>query len=193
MKNLDRKLVIGVATGALFDQKLEDNIFKQEGELAYARYQQLNRKKIQKPGIAFPFIKRLLYLNKLLPDQKPVEVMLITHNTPFTVIRTFNSIEHYGLDIVRGSFYPGVDLYDYLPVFNVSLFLSANESDVRQAVKLGHPAGLVVGQNIHNAEMDDELRIAFDFDGILVDDRSEQIFKQYGLDAFQKNEREMSG
>ena len=36
--------------------------------------------------------------------------------------------------------------------------------------------------------MDDELRIAFDFDGVIADDDSEKIYQEHGLSAFHRHE-----
>ena len=49
--------------------------------------------------------------------------------------------------------------------FNASLFLSANEVDVRNAVQDGLPAGRVFPTEFADHQNDPELRIAFDFDG----------------------------
>ena len=53
---------------------------------------------------------------------------------------------------------------------SISLFLSANEEDVRQAILAGYPAGQVLESRHVDAEDDQELRVAFDFDGVLARD-----------------------
>ena len=69
----------------------------------------------------------------------------------------------------------------------MSLFLSANEADVREAIDMGFAAGHVVG---HAAEDDGgaDLRIAFDFDGVLADDSAERVFQSEGLEEYQDSE-----
>jgi 5'-nucleotidase len=47
------------------------------------------------------------------------------------------------------------------------------------------------GQVLDSAYSNDdgnELRIAFDFDGVLADDESDQVFQQHGLQDFQQCE-----
>lgn len=39
-------------------------------------------------------------------------------------------------------------------------------------------------------ETDDELRIAFDFDGVVADDEAEKVFQSGGIDAFFQAETE---
>jgi 5'-nucleotidase len=141
-------------------------------------------------GVAFSFIRRFLSINKCFPQQTPVEVVLFSRNSPETGLRVMHSIAHYGLDISRAAFMNGKSPYAYLPAFNASLFLSANEEDVKSAIAVNYPAGLVLPSRIADSEdLDDvELRVAFDFDGVLADDESETVFKRNGLDEFHAHE-----
>ena len=75
---------------------------------------------------------------------------------------------------------------------NISLFLSANEIDVNQAINAGYPAGLILKGHIFDVIHDEELRVAFDFDGVIADDASEQVFKESGLGAFIENESNLA-
>lgn len=185
--DLTDKLVVAVASSALFNLTDSDNVFKNEGESAYREYQRENETKILRQGVVFPLVKRLLDLN----DEKsqPIEVVLFSRNDPDTGLRVFNSIEHYGLDITRAVFVTGKNPYEYLEAFNASLFLSGNKSDVREAIDHGFPAGYVSETEYEDDETDSELRIAFDFDAVLVDDASEKVFQAEGnLDVYQKHE-----
>lgn len=175
---IENKLVIGVASSALFDLSESDDIYRQEGVEAYRLHQE---RKLDTPfakGVAFPFIRRLLGINKTFPDQLPVEVVLLSRNSPETGLRIFRSIEHYGLDISRAAFMAGGSPHSYIPAFNASLFLTANEADVRDAIDSNYPAGLVLPSTVSDDELDMELRVAFDFDGVIADDESESVFKR---------------
>ena len=177
---IDRKLVIAVASSALFDLTESDSVFKQHGEDGYREYQKKNIDKPFEKGVAFPFIKRLLSLNNSFPDEQPVEVVLMSKNSPETGDRVFHSIEFYQLNITRACFTSGKPNFQYLPAFNASLFLSANSEDVRDALNSKHAAGRVM--NSHHTTLDNEddkeLRIAFDFDGVLASDESEKVYKE---------------
>jgi 5'-nucleotidase len=57
------------------------------------------------------------------------------------------------------------------------------------AVRAGLPAGLIMPTAAVDDEADHELRIAFDFDGVLADDKSEQVYQEHkNLDLFHQHE-----
>jgi len=175
---IEDKLVIGVASSALFDLSESHQVYLEQGQEAYRRYQERQRDLILERGVAFPFIRRFLSINRCFAQQAPVEVVLFSRNSPETGLRVMRSIAHYGLDISRAVFMNGKSPYPYLPAFNTSLFLSANEADVKSAIDVDYPAGLVLPSRIADDQDDIELRVAFDFDGVLADDESETVFKR---------------
>lgn len=189
--DLSNKLVIGIASSALFDLEEADSIFKTQGEEAYRIYQRENQDRILDRGVAFEFIKGLLSLNDVSDANPLVEVILLSKNDPDTGFRVFRSIEAYGLPITRAVFLQGKSALDYIPAFNISLFLSGNENDVKAAIDRSYPAGLVVKSEAdYDIVSDGEIRIAFDFDGVLADDESERKYQEGGIDAFREHERE---
>lgn len=182
------KLVIGVSSSALFDLSESHQVYLDRGADDYRAYQEAHIDAILPRGVAFPFIRRFLAINRCFPAQMPVEVVLFSRNSPETGLRVMRSIAHYGLDISRAAFMTGKSPFTYLPAFNTALFLSANEEDVRGAIAAGYPAGLVLPSKISDEDDDIELRVAFDFDGVLADDESETIFKANGLGEFHAHE-----
>jgi 5'-nucleotidase len=189
---IEKKLVVGVASSALFDLTESDRIFSTMGEEEYRSYQELNIDNILAKGVAFPFIKRLLNINEVFDDLMPVEVVLLSKNSLETGIRIFRSIKHYELDITRAAFTSGKSPYQYIPAFNISLFLSANKSDIEQAIGAGYAGGIVIASEISDDLNDKQLRVAFDFDGVIADDESETVFQQKALKGFQEHEVEKS-
>lgn len=186
--DLSDRLVIGIASSALFDLIESDAVFRQEGEESYRRYQEQHLDNPLSAGVAFPFIQRLLSLNDLsAAEDALIEVIIMSHNDPDTGLRVMRSVRHYELGITRAIFTQGQSPYTYMPVLNMSLFLSANENDVRDAVTLGQPAGQVLA-SAYTDDDSNQLRIAFDFDGVLASDESEQIFQQHGLQDFHEHE-----
>lgn len=173
---IDRKLVVGVSSTALFDLEEEESIFLEKGLEKYKQHQLNNSKKILPKGNAFPFIKRFLNINSVYKDEKPVEVVLFSRNSAETSIRIFNSIQHYKLDITRAAFTSGKSPFKYIPSYNISLFLSTNEIDVFNAVSAGYAAGRIIKTKIEDDESDIELRVAFDFDGVIADDEAERVY-----------------
>ncbi|OSN03072.1 5'-nucleotidase [Lonsdalea iberica] len=189
--DLEHRLVIGVASSAVFDLKESDDVFKKQGEQEYRKFQEKNLDQYLPTGIAFPFIKRLLSLNDLSPDpinDPLVEVVLLSRNDPDTGLRVMRSIEHYNLNMTRAIFMQGRSPYKYIPALNIALFLSGNKDDVDAAIKAGFPAGQVLNSKFVDDETDSSLRIDFDFDGVLADDASESVMQNSGLDEFHANE-----
>lgn len=185
--DLERALVIGVASSALFDLRESDAVFREQGEERYREYQREHLDDVLEPGVAFPFIRRLLDLNDLSDRERLVEVVILSRNDPETGMRVMRSVARHGLDITRAIFMQGRAPYRFMEPLRMSLFLSANEDDVREAIDMGFAAGRVVGR----AQPDDgdtDLRIAFDFDGVLADDSAERVFQSEGLDGYQESE-----
>jgi 5'-nucleotidase len=188
---IERKLVIAVASSALFDLSDSHKIYTEQGVDAYRKYQEENINNCFPKGVAFPFVRRLLNLNNMFHKEEPVEVVLLSRNSPETGLRAFRSIKNYGLNITRAAFFSGESPYEYLPAFNVSLFLSAEEKDVNNAIKAGYAAGRVLNNTVIDDEEDIELRLAFDFDGVIADDEAEIIFQDtHDINLYHKHEEE---
>ncbi|MER7919045.1 MULTISPECIES: 5'-nucleotidase [unclassified Streptomyces] len=187
--DLADRLVVGVASSALFDLRESDAVFREQGEEAYRAYQEENRDATLRPGVAFAFIRRLLSLNDLgEPGDPLVEVIILSRNDPDTGLRVMRSIQAHELAISRAVFMQGRSPYKFMPALNMSLFLSANGDDVREAVAAGLPAGHVRGAAYPDDAADRELRIAFDFDGVLATDAAEQVYQSEGLEGFRAHE-----
>ncbi|MEI5526195.1 5'-nucleotidase [Streptomyces brasiliscabiei] len=186
---LENRLVVGIASSALFDLGESDGVFREKGEDGYRVYQRANLDNTLRPGVAFSFIRRLLSLNDLNPEDDPlVEVIILSRNDPDTGLRVMRSIKTHGLPISRAVFMQGRAPYRFMRALHMSLFLSADENDVREAVASGLPAGRVLGSAVADDPEDRELRIAFDFDGVLAGDESERVFRRNGLAEFRAHE-----
>ena len=159
---------------------------------AYCRYQVVHEDEILKPGLGFPLIKALLYLNDLPGKEGCVEVIIMSRNSPDTSLRVFNAIAYYGLNITRAVLASGASLAPYLEAFRTDLFLSAYEDDVQSAINSNIAAGIICSDGIHTYDCNHQIkqiRIAFDGDAVLFSDESERISREYGLEAFEENER----
>ena len=193
--DLENRLVIGVSSRALFDLTVENEIFRTQGVEAYCRYQVEHEKELLAPGNGFRLIEALLNINKLPGQEGRVEVIIMSHNSPDTSLRVFNSIAHYGLDISRAVLASGASLTPYLEAFHTDLYLSADEVDVQSAIDCGIAAGIICCDEIkaYGSEKEiSQIRIAFDGDAVLFSDESEQIFREKGLEAFEENERRLA-
>lgn len=183
------RLVVGIAPSALFDTSAAHQAFL-EGIEAYRTYQQEHLNDPLPPGAAYPFIKRLLALNDLRPEDNLVEVIVLAKDDAVTGLRVMKSIEHYKLPIARAVFTEGKAPYDYVSALNICLYLSGSRTDVETAARLGYPAGRVLGhQAVDDDEEDGTLRVALDFDGVLADDAAERLYKSSSLATFLDHER----
>lgn len=193
---LDNRLVIGVSSRALFDLTVENEIFKSKGIEAYCSYQIEHEKELLAPGNGFGLIKSLLAINEISGQEGRVEVIIMSHNSPDTSLRVFNSIAYYGLNISRAVLASGASLTPYLQAFGTDLYLSADEEDVQAAINCGIAAGIICDGAIRTYEEErvvSQIRIAFDGDAVLFSDESEQIYQAEGLEAFEENERQLAG
>lgn len=188
---IEEKFVVAVASSALFNLEESDRVFREKGEEPYRDYQRKHESIVLEKGVAYPLVKRLLALNGAEPVDQPVEVVLLSRNDPDTGLRVFKSMEHYGLSISRAAFVAGADPIRYMEAFNACLFLSANREDVQEAVARGLPAAQIFPTGYKDDEDDQELRIAFDFDGIIADDSAEAVFQSSeDLKVFHDSERQ---
>lgn len=186
------KMVIGISVRALFDLAREHEIYESQGVEAYCSYQIEHEQEALRPGPGFGLIRSLLALNAHSGEEL-VEVIIMSHNSPDTSLRVFNTIRHYGLPITRAVLVSGASLAPYLEAFHTDLYLSACEEDVQCAVDSGIAAGIICteqggGFDLNASGEIARIRIAFDGDAVLFTDESEQIFKSRGLHAFEENE-----
>jgi len=188
------KLVIAVASSALFDLSEPHAVFLERGTEAYRRHQREHENDPLPPGVAFPFVQRILGLNGTdeTEAERPVEVVLISRNDPDTGSRVFRSIEHHGLSITRAAFLGGKEPWPYIAAFNAALFLSGDQANVEEAIRHGCPAGRVLGVGTEGADEGRVLRIAFDFDGVLADDEAQTVFQREGVEGFNESEARMA-
>ena len=188
--DLTNPLVIGISSRALFNLEQENAIFEEQGLAAYEKYQVTHENDSLPKGSAFQLVKAFLDLNKL-QDQRLVEVIVMSRNSPNTSLRIFNSIAAYDLDITRAALTGGGPIAPYLHAFQADLFLSANQQDVQEAVNSNIASALILTSCPHAAEAGkvEQIRIAFDGDAVLFGADSERIFQHHGLDAFAEHEK----
>ncbi|GAA4342714.1 5'-nucleotidase [Pigmentiphaga soli] len=184
-------LIVAMSSRALFDLSEAHAVWEQSGdEEAYRRYQVERENQTLAPGVAFNLARKLLALNDD-PDAPRVEIVLLSKNSADTGLRVFNSIRDHGLDIQRAAFTRGLNPFRYAEAFGACLFLSADPTDVREALEAGMAAATILPSAAAGAgSAGHELRIAFDGDSVLFSDESERIFQDQGLEAFIRNERE---
>ena len=186
---LSDKLVVGVASSALFDTRKSQQVFKEKGVEGFVRHQLALEQTPYNCGTAFPLIKSLLGLNQLFGGERVVEVLVLSQNSPRASIRILNSVKHHGLDITRGAFTSG-NAVSYLHAYNVALFLSKNVEDVTAAMEQGVAGGIIYDPPGEIDVPTDQLRVAFDGDAVVFSDQSQRIYDSKGIEAFHAHESE---
>jgi 5'-nucleotidase len=186
--SVEDKLVLAVSSSALFDLTESHAVYLDKGVDAYRSHQREREDTPLTPGTAFPLVKRLLALNDGTDDGRLVEVILLSRNDADSGLRVFKSAKHHGLDIRRGAFMQGDDPWRYIEPFDASLFLSKNEDDVKDAVEANTPAGRVLDSGFVDDDSEMGLRLAFDFDKVLVNEESEEVFEKETFEAYQDHE-----
>ncbi|WP_297925386.1 5'-nucleotidase, partial [Metallibacterium sp.] len=185
----DDRLVVAISSRALFDLGDSHALFERDGLEAYRQFQIAHEDEVLAPGVAFPLVQKLLRLNARAPTAPRVEVILLSRNSGDTGLRIFNSIQHYGMEIVRAAFTSGAPTASYVRPFGADLFLSAHAEDVARALKAGVAAATIL-PSAAAQENSQQLRIAFDGDAVLFGEEGERISSEQGLEAFHRHERE---
>ena len=113
----------------------------------------------------------------------------MSRNDSDTGLRVMKSIEAHGLDITRASSGAGAPIRIH-PSFQRVPF-SVGKQTGCQGGDYEWPSGWSGSRyEIPDDATDNELRIAFDFDGVLASDEAEAIFREEGLEKFQSTEKE---
>jgi 5'-nucleotidase len=181
------QLVVALSSRALFDFEEENRVFEETDDRAYMRLQSERMQIPANPGVAFPLVRKLMAFNT--PERQRVEVVVLSRNDPVSGLRVYHSAQSHGLSVQRGVFTRGRSPYRYLKSLGAHLFLSANASDVDQALEAGYPAAHVYPHSMKSVEnFPNEIRIAFDGDAVLFSDEAERVYQAQGLDAFVAHE-----
>ncbi|XP_020644476.3 cytosolic 5'-nucleotidase 1A [Pogona vitticeps] len=193
-KDPKEALVIAVTTRAIFNLEKEHEIFLTKGKEEYVKHQKANENNPLEPGTAFAFIQAIQFVNKKLLERDPEEkrlfdVIVLSNNSPESGVRIINNAKQYGLEISKFCFVSDEDSTQYLKRHNVKLFLSADRTDVCNALQRGVSAALIFQQEIQAPTM--QLRVVFDGDAVLFSDETDRVFRERGLEGAIAYEKSM--
>ncbi|MEO7414015.1 MAG: 5'-nucleotidase [Opitutaceae bacterium] len=168
------KLVVGLSSSSLFDTA-ESNALYHERPLADYVDHQVTRENVPFPeGTAFPLAETMMRLNG---EKKPFELVVLSKNEPVAGSRVMNSLAHYGFENVRAAFTGGEPIAQYCEALNIGLFLSRESREVKRALANGTAAGFLYAPPSEIKVEPDQLRIAFDFDGVLANLEAELVYQ----------------
>ncbi|NXW00006.1 5NT1A nucleotidase, partial [Fregetta grallaria] len=188
-KDPSEALVIAVTTRAIFNME-EHKLYLEKGKEEYTRHQQANQDKHLPPGTAFTFIQAAQYVNKKILESNPAEkdlfdILVLSNSSSESGVRIVNS----GLEISNFCFVSDDDSTQYLRSHGVKLFLSADRTDVCNALWRGVSAALVFQQEVQAPST--PLRVVFDGDAVLFSNETDQVFQEQGLEGAVEYERAM--
>jgi 5'-nucleotidase len=127
---IEKKLVIAVASSALFDLSESDKVYRDKGDDIYRKYQRKKENATLQPGVAFPLVRRLLRLNDGFAEaDAPVEVVLLSRNDPDTGLRVVNSIEKHSLPMSRATFTDREDDLELRVAFDFDVVVADDSSE----------------------------------------------------------------
>ncbi|XP_056657097.1 cytosolic 5'-nucleotidase 1A-like isoform X2 [Monodelphis domestica] len=187
-------LVIAVTARAIFNLEAEHQLFLAQGTEEYTKHQVAHAKEPLLPGTAFPFIQAVQLVNRRLLERDPedrglLDVIVLSNNSPEAGGRIVHCARQAGLEISKFCFVSDEDSTEYLRDLHVGLFLSADRTDVCNALKRGVPAALIFQQEVQAPST--QLRLAFDGDAVLFSDETDRVFREQGLQGALRYERAM--
>ena len=125
------------------------------------------------PGPAWPLLRRLLACNAHSSVQEALVEVVLLSGDGTRERRAWDIARATGLRMRRvGSGIRGRSWRD-ARALDVSLFLSGCEDEARMALASGVPAAHVQPTVLPDGDDVSELRVAFDFDGVLADDAAD--------------------
>ncbi|XP_068964731.1 cytosolic 5'-nucleotidase 1A-like isoform X2 [Petaurus breviceps papuanus] len=185
-------LVIAVTARVIFNLEAEHQLFLAQGTEEYTRHQIARAKEPLPPGTAFPFLQAVRLVNQRLLERDPgerglLDVIVLSNNSPEAGSRIVHCTRQAGLEISKFCFVSEKDSTQYLREHNVGLFLSADKTDVCNALRRGVPAALLFQQEVQAPST--QLRLAFDGDAVLFSDETDRVFQEQGLQGAEQYER----
>lgn len=192
-KAAERPLTIAVSARALFNFEEESAYFHERGRDAFIARQREMEKIPLDGGPAFGFVRDMLALNRLLPEETAplVEVVVISSQYPDAGVRVLRSLKHHNLTVDRSVFTGGGETLPYLRAFGAHLLLSLSPKDTKMAVEAGIASALMTATR-HVEPEQSCVNIALDGDGVIFSGDGERLFQSAGLESFHKHEEAKS-
>lgn len=138
------------------------------------------------PGTCFHFVDTVAKL--IERNGGGVIVSVISRRSPIEGGRIVRALGDLGMNRATGFFSGGEDPMKYLHAISPDMYLGSDVADVQNAIAAGIPAAVMHG--MRSAHVGEQLRVAFDGDGVLFDQRTEEFFQQNGIAAFLAHERD---
>ena len=136
------KLVVATTASTMFDLDAAQQVSVREGLAAYREYQREREYEPLGAGLGMPLVRALLGVVGR-SEESLVELVVASPDDGESGARILNSVEQWSLPITRLCFTGGRSSLSYLASYATDLFLSAEPSEVSEAIRAGHGAARV--------------------------------------------------
>ena len=189
-----KPLTVGMSSSTLFDTSESDACYRSKSLDEYVQHQ-IDRLEVPFPkGTAFPLAEVMAYLNQEAPPGREYfRLTVMSKNEPDAGHRVMKSLAAYGFEHTRAAFTGGEPIGGKCSAMEVELFLSREESEVIAALKAGVGAGRLYGPPSKFDVDLNQLRVAFDFDGVLASLEAEKVYLSKSIEAYRAHEVAMAG
>lgn len=142
------KMKLGISTSVLFDMSEPDAIWKaeQKGDVPQGSYRHYMLANIDKELRPHPQMFAWL---KGCMDVEGYQFALMSKNSALTAMRAVNTLVKHGIIPDQFVFTNGAPIAEYCSVYNIDMFLTANENDV----KIAHGMGISAAQISHARDL----------------------------------------
>lgn len=144
------KMKLGISTSVLFDMSEPDAIWRAEekGDVPQGSYRRYMSENIDKELPPHPQMFAWL---KGCMNVEGYQFALMSKNSALTAMRAVNTLVKHGITPDQFVFTNGAPIAEYCPIYNIDMFLTANENDVRAA----HEMGVSAAQISHARDLDE--------------------------------------
>ena len=184
-------LNVGVSSSTLFDTSESDTCYRSDSLENYVKHQE-DRVNVPFPkGTAFPLAQVMAHLNQEAPSgQEYFRLTVMSKNEPDAGHRVMKSLAWYGFRHTRAAFTGGEPIGGKCAAMQVELFLSREETEVAAALKAGIGAGRLFDPPSTVDVALNQLRVAFDFDGVLASLEAERVYQKNPIEVYRAHEVE---
>ena len=146
---IEDKLVIAVASSVLFQLDEADAVFREKGVRAYRAYQREHEADVLKTGIAFPFVRRFLELNKDEREEKDsnyrrfLKTAIVTARSAPAHKRVINTLRAWNITVDETHFLGGMDKGRVLETLRPHIFFDDQQHPHLDSAQAFTPSVLI--------------------------------------------------
>tara|TARA_Y100000991_G_scaffold195675_1_gene165132 strand:- start:448 stop:1356 length:909 start_codon:yes stop_codon:yes gene_type:complete len=186
---MENPIKIAVSSGCLFDLRQINNKLERLSPEDRSDFLSHSHNAVLEKGAAYQLVKKL---NDLVVDgRRLVEVCLVSRKGGHMADLIRGNLSLADINLSEIIFTDGAGIIDCVTKRSIDLFLSTKTCDVRDALSCHIPAAKLL-PNFGVSGLENQIRIAFDGDSVIFDDKVDRIFEKHGIDAVHDHEKKMN-